>query len=347
MAIDFYRIATEDPDAAARAALYATHDPLPSVPCSLLSSAEIHDYARLTGMLCPFYPGALKSASYEAHVGGEVRWWDEQGVGHQKEIKRGDTLILRPNSITFVQVEPKFRLPNYIAVRFNLRITHVHRGLLLGTGPLVDPGFEGKLLIPLHNLTSSEYNIDTREALIWIEFTKTTFSFKPKERMASEIRHFVEFPTDKKNLTPEYYLRKANGGNAIRSSIPDALEQGRQDTARSAKSAKEAEDTVLRLRNWLAGLGIFAAASLVVGLFAIYYQVAGMVQSSISLSTSVEQGLVTLAADGRTTAEKLSASQADIAQLRQRLDQLSADLDKLQQANSSPSQSNTRPNQRH
>ena len=58
------------------------------------------------------------------------------------------------------------RLPNYIAVQFNLRITHVHRGLLLGTGPLVDPGFHGKILIPLHNLTSEKYIIRADEGLI-------------------------------------------------------------------------------------------------------------------------------------------------------------------------------------
>ncbi len=28
----------------------------------------------------------------------------------------------------------------------------VYKGLLLGTGPIVDPGFVGKLYIPLHKL---------------------------------------------------------------------------------------------------------------------------------------------------------------------------------------------------
>ena len=50
----------------------------------------------------------------------------------------------------------------------------MHRGLLLGTGPLVDPGFHGRLLIPLHNLTSDEYTIRGDEGLIWMEFTKTS-----------------------------------------------------------------------------------------------------------------------------------------------------------------------------
>jgi hypothetical protein len=100
--------------------------------------------------------------------------------------------------------------------------------LLLGTGPLVDPGFEGKLLIPLHNLTSSDYDLNTNDALIWIEFTKTTYGVIPTEEVASPIRHFVGFPIDKKNMTPDQYLYKANLGRPIRSSIPEAITQGQK-----------------------------------------------------------------------------------------------------------------------
>jgi prefoldin subunit 5 len=44
--------------------------------------------------------------------------------------------------------------------------------LLLGTGPIVDPGFNGKLFIPLHNLTSNRYVIKKNAQLISVEFTK-------------------------------------------------------------------------------------------------------------------------------------------------------------------------------
>ena len=70
------------------------------------------------------------------------------------DISEDGSFELPPNTISFIQIEPKIRLPDYIAIRFNLRITHVHRGLLLGTGPLIDPGFSGIPLIPLHDLTS-------------------------------------------------------------------------------------------------------------------------------------------------------------------------------------------------
>lgn len=331
MAIDFSEFATDDTDAAERATLYVAQDPLPLVPCSLLSSAEIHDYARITGMLYPFFPDRLKSASYEAHIGGAFIRWDERGFKYEKQIWRGDPCKLPPNSITFVQIEPKFRLPNYIAIRFNLRITLVHRGLLLGTGPLVDPGFHGKLLVPLHNLTSSEYDLDTNEALIWIEFTKTTFGYQCKDALASQDRHFRKFEDRKNELTPDQYLRKASGGYPIQSSIPLAIEQGKIAAETAEESAKKAVTTAESLRNRTFGIGLSALAALVLALVAIYYQVGGMVQSSITLSTSVEQGLASLAADGKTTSDKVSAAQAEISQLKQNLDQLNAKINELKQ----------------
>ena len=130
----------DDEEASACARLHETSDPLLSIPRALLSSAEIDDYVRLTGLLHPFYRENLKPASYEAHIEGDVIWWDERGKKQRQRVKKGDEVILPASSIVFVQVEPVFRLPYYIAIRFNLRITHVHRGLLLGTGPLVDPG---------------------------------------------------------------------------------------------------------------------------------------------------------------------------------------------------------------
>lgn len=157
--------AATDQEAQARFAGTRSIDPLPSVPVALLNSADIIDYVIATGMLHPFRTEKggvkkLKPASYEVDILGEVQYWDQKRSKWIKDIiTQGKEFILARNSIAFVQVEPYFRLPDYIALRFNLKITHVYRGILLGTGPLVDPGFDGKLYIPLHNLTDNDYGV--------------------------------------------------------------------------------------------------------------------------------------------------------------------------------------------
>lgn len=46
------------------------------------------------------------------------------------------------------------------------------RGCLLGTGPIVDPGFEGRIMIPVHNLTANIDELKAGDGLIRVEFTK-------------------------------------------------------------------------------------------------------------------------------------------------------------------------------
>src|SRR2546425_2367356 len=227
---DYTVLAASDADATERFAEFQAADPLPSVPASLLNSADVLDYVRLTGMLYPFHPDKLKSASYEAAIRGRCIWWDEAGSQKETDLVGDKTFTLGPNSIAFVQVEPIFRLPDYMAIRFNLKISHVHRGLLLGTGPLVDPGFVGKLMIPLHNLTTNTYNFRAGEGLIWIEFTKMSpHKIWHRDKDAHpRIGQYVPFPPQKKKLSPEDYFAKASQNNPIRSSIPAAIQEGRQ-----------------------------------------------------------------------------------------------------------------------
>jgi deoxycytidine triphosphate deaminase len=169
---------------------YRDLDPFPDIDSALLNAADIADYVAKTGMIFPFDLKRLGPASYEMVLGGETLYWDDE------EKKCGDSilqnnapLILGKNSITYVSVRETFRLPHYIAVRFNLRVRHVHRGLLLGTGPLVDPGFQGNLMIPVHNLTENEYIIREGEDIISVEFTKVSRNpfFSPKNDLEKKL----------------------------------------------------------------------------------------------------------------------------------------------------------------
>lgn len=158
---------------------HKSKDPFPDIPPALLSSAQIQAYIAETGMIFPYFPATdskeerVTSASLIMTIGPEVLYWDSKNKQkYYKKLKQGDSITLRPNSITFLRPAERFNIPDYIAVRFNLRIVHVHRGLLLGTGPLIDPGFKGYPMIPVHNLTENEYIVHVGDKFINVEFTK-------------------------------------------------------------------------------------------------------------------------------------------------------------------------------
>lgn len=154
--------AQSDREAEERFQKYKETDPFPEIIPALLNSADICDYVAATGMIYPFHHEdnkKFKPASYAVSILGKLLYYDEDGKKQVKEISyQSDqkNFTLKSNSIAFVTLEPMFRIPDYIALRFNLKITHIYRGILLGTGPLVDPGFYGKLSIPLHNLTNND-----------------------------------------------------------------------------------------------------------------------------------------------------------------------------------------------
>lgn len=259
--------ASSDDEAARRYLEYSNRDPFPNILPALLNSGDILAYVSKTGMLFPFdpKPGKLKPASFELEFLGEVCGW-RQGRQHLQLVDRSNTFTFEKNSIAFVYLETHFRLPNYIAVRFNFSINHVHRGLLLGTGPLVDPGFVGRLLIPVHNLTSEDYIVRGGEGFLWVEFTKisplTTAVGDPKPGV-------VEFPMRKKSLTPADYFQRASQSRPIESSIPGEVRKAQEDAEDGKRTAHEFANRQrsLNLGTAIAGIGVvIAVAGILLGI---------------------------------------------------------------------------------
>ena len=119
----------------------------------------------------------------------------------------------------------------------------------------MDPGYWGKLCIPLHNLTDEDYSIPLEDGLIWIEFTKTTTGHngsgsrgrRPHDENDGywEVRDFVE-----RAARP---IKGTGASVPIRSSISKVRE--RADSA--AVSAEKAEQKASNIVSYAAlGVGV-------------------------------------------------------------------------------------------
>jgi deoxycytidine triphosphate deaminase len=299
-------------------------------------------------MLFPFYANSasLKPASYEVRPGRKFVRWTEEGVRLEIDIDENGSFELPPNTISFIQIEPKIRLPDYIAIRFNLRITHVHRGLLLGTGPLIDPGFAGVPLIPLHNLTSESYRIHGNEGLIWVEFTKTApeiveIASPPYARRGS----FHPLEPRKTDRDIDYYFLRANRLQPIRSSIPGAIRNAELRAEEAEKSAAGAR-TASRV---FAGVGIFAILALVIAILALFAQIYGNFNATLALaggvSTNADQAKADAAratADSRAAKQEVDAVRAQVEDLRGQLAAVMQELARVRRGTVVPVRPRTR-----
>ena len=231
-------------------------DPLPGIEPALLNSADIKRYVDEGCLLekDSFDPGRIKPASYEMRFLGELYHWEEVDGRLQKQWRKvsdRDCIELSKNSISYLWTKERLRLPEYIAARFNLRIRDVHKGILLGTGPLIDPGFGGRILIPLHNLTDNDYVLTGGDGIIWVEFTKVSRNgywlagHEDTERPSG----LVAFPSEKVIDDSLVYLNKAGvlDAGGVQSAFKGVLESARRDAADASAAAEDAKERVEKL----------------------------------------------------------------------------------------------------
>jgi deoxycytidine triphosphate deaminase len=288
--------ALSEEEAEARYQKYKTLDPLPSIIPALLNGAQLADYVAATGLIHPFMydKDVLKPASYEVPLGGDYVYWDNvQGSVVEGELKEGDEFWLNPNSLVFLTLAPMFRVPQYLALRFNLRITHVYRGLLVGTGPLVDPGFHGHLHLPLHNLTANRYRLVGGEGLIWVEVTKTQPVQLAEKDLEPRVAEMFDLPDAKKNLTLRQYLRKADPNNPIRSSIPQIqadVELRLNEAQAAVGEALGAVRQVQRREVIGAVIGVIAVFFALIGTLLVFHQIIDATNARVdATNTRIDQ----------------------------------------------------------
>lgn len=320
-----YEFAKDETEAKQRFLEFSSKDPLPEVPPALLNSGDIYDYARITSMVFQFDKNndnkKLKSASYEIDFLGDVYQINEKnGEVEKKTIEYDEPFTIKKNSIVFLFIKTKFFLPDYIAIRFNLKITHVHRGLLLGTGPLVDPGFYGRLLIPLHNLTSENYRIIGGDGLIWVEFTKLS----PHKNWDSHARNnsasYIKFPQNKKSdLEAQKYFNKASGGQPAGSSIPGEV----KSAVGIAQNASEQVHKIYEeFRKWT----IIGSVVIIISISALVYSTWDLISNANQHIENSSNKIEDLNKEQFKTNQKIESLEEKIKSLTESLEKANKDL---------------------
>lgn len=230
----------------------------------MLSSPHIAFYVDRYGIIEEYDEKCLGPATYHMRIGGNVLTWEKGkkveftlGKVESKNKNIRTKLELRPNSLTFITTIEKFNLPKDIIARFNLKSRWVHEGLLLGTGPIVDPELKANLLIPLHNFSSQDVTLHYGDQLISVEFTKT---LNPDDQLNSGQDKNFKYVDNKSRIFDFEQYRKRIGGKKIESSVSSKFDEY-DETIEGYKSR-------LRLFSWIGGITLFSA---IIGLAMFYY----------------------------------------------------------------------------
>ncbi|MFC1990416.1 dCTP deaminase [Chloroflexota bacterium] len=113
----------------------------------------------------------LQPASYDMRLGEEAIT-----SSGRKKINPSDhgLLIIPAGDFVLVTTHEKVIFSNKVAAHIGLRSHYSKKGLALLSGPQVDPGFKGVLVIGLSNLSPRDITIAYKEKLLTAEFYALT-----------------------------------------------------------------------------------------------------------------------------------------------------------------------------
>nr|WP_312579609.1 hypothetical protein [Sedimentibacter sp.] len=262
--------------------IYRRVDPFPDVEPALLNYVDAYRYIYTCGIIDEFHEEKLKGITYSCSFSGNA-YFCKTGEKEMKllEPDKDGYYIIASNSITYLEIAETIRVPEYLALRFNLSVSNAYKGLLLGTGPIVDPGFVGKLYIPLHNLTANEYKIKKEAELILIEFTKQSRNDKWTSAIApadvssltiqtkkiEPLRTFKDYIT--KALTGKNDFRNRYDTNYVCSSIPEAIREAKDLASDANDVAFDAIGSVVRMKTKITIGGFLAVIGVILTVFSL------------------------------------------------------------------------------
>lgn len=115
----------------------------------------------------PFEQSQVQGATYDLRVGKQGATTSSKKIVN---IEDESYLLLKPGDFAIVVVLEKLRLsPQYVG-RFGLRSKYARKGLIATTGPQIDPGYDGRLILGLTNLTPKAVSLPYKDDLVSVEF---------------------------------------------------------------------------------------------------------------------------------------------------------------------------------
>ena len=134
----------------------------------ILAAQEIINLYRSGQLLiAPFEESQVESASYDLRVG-------EEGITtsakRKTNIREVGFLLVQPGDFAVIITLEELRLGPQYAARFGLRSKYARKGLIATTGLQVDPGYHGRLIVGLTNLTPRSISLPYKDDILSIEF---------------------------------------------------------------------------------------------------------------------------------------------------------------------------------
>lgn len=104
----------------------------------------------------PFESSSLQPASYDMRVGAQAYVSGDEGI---TDVARQGLVIIEPGEFAVVTTRETVRCGPQVAGQLGLSSALARQGLTLLSGPQIDPGFEGVLIVRVANLAPNRVTL--------------------------------------------------------------------------------------------------------------------------------------------------------------------------------------------
>jgi dCTP deaminase len=134
----------------------------------ILNNKQIEEACRKGDILIePFDANQVQAATYDFRVGAQGATTSSKKL---IDIKSNGFILLQPGDFGVITVMEELKLgPQYVG-RFGLRSKYARKGLIATTGPQIDPGYHGKLILGITNLTPRPISLPYKDDFVSVEF---------------------------------------------------------------------------------------------------------------------------------------------------------------------------------
>ncbi len=115
----------------------------------------------------PFEERFLEPATYDIRVGDRAA---VSTASQSIDLRKDKMLTIEPGAMAIVQSLEVLTLSERLAGRLGPKTSLLRRGIFVATGPQIDPGFHGRLIVNLINLTSRSFVLRHSMPFLSIEF---------------------------------------------------------------------------------------------------------------------------------------------------------------------------------
>lgn len=165
----------------------------------ILNDTDIENLAKSKSLITPYNPKNLRRASYDLSVGVEFCVFDGKDIRRANNtmiqshtLASGQSFEIPPNSVCFISCSEQILLPNDTCARVSLRMSYIYRGIVVTSQPPFDPGYEGMVVVMIHNLSNQPIPLKEGERFVTIEFFRTTGPYAKTTTPTKNVVNFQE-----------------------------------------------------------------------------------------------------------------------------------------------------------